>query len=327
MARKNGAAGLPANKSFPTISIIIPVHNGDKWIADALASCLDQRYAPFEVIVIDDGSTDCTCSVVRSCIEANADSPIEIVRTANKGASAARNRGLERATGEYVLFLDADDLLVKGALEALGGVAQKTGVDSVFGSYCRFDEKGQERPWSLKLPYVDSYANIARCLWFQGAALLRKTDLRWNERREIWEGMEYLLDFLTEAHTAAYLGSTIVKVRQHNDPNRMSRRFDHFEPGLTGRFFAEQKIKLTNCNRLKFERASALDYWILTNAYGLMKEHRWKEADALFAEISWENIAAYDWYHAGSLGWAGRIGGRRLGTKAFFYVNKLLQRV
>jgi glycosyltransferase involved in cell wall biosynthesis len=310
----------------PYISIIIPAYNAAAWISDALESCVRQRHNSCEIIVVDDGSTDDTYSVATRCACANADF-VHILRTANKGASAARNIGRTVAKGEYVLFLDADDILANGALEALGSIAAQTGADAVFGSHSNFNHRpGRERSAPRKLKYRDDYANAVQWLWVQGSVLLRNTDLRWNESRVLWEGMEYILDFLADERSVVYTDLIVVWVRQHQSTGRISNRHDHFEPAMTGAFFSEQKSKLANRNGLNFERESALDFRILGNAYALLRVGRRDEADTLFREINWSNVPKYKWYKIGSLPWAGYWAGPRVGTRVFCFANKLIDR-
>jgi glycosyltransferase involved in cell wall biosynthesis len=91
----------------PRISVLIPAYNAADFIRDTLKSVLLQTHGDFEVLVIDDGSTDETASIVES-IE---DTRVRVIRQANSGACVARNHGLQEATGEYIQYLDADDLL------------------------------------------------------------------------------------------------------------------------------------------------------------------------------------------------------------------------
>jgi glycosyltransferase involved in cell wall biosynthesis len=90
--------------SPPRISCIVPVYNGEKYLAEALESIFRQTLAAFEVIVVDDGSTDSTPSV------AGRDARVKYLRQANAGPSAARNHGIRESSGELLAFLDADDL-------------------------------------------------------------------------------------------------------------------------------------------------------------------------------------------------------------------------
>ncbi|HLA81764.1 MAG TPA: glycosyltransferase family A protein [Thermoleophilia bacterium] len=90
----------------PLISCIVPVFNGERYLGEALESIRAQTYRPLEIIVADDGSTDGTATVVAGFAE-----PVRYLFQPNAGPAAARNLGLGAAQGEYVAFLDADDLL------------------------------------------------------------------------------------------------------------------------------------------------------------------------------------------------------------------------
>ena len=99
------------NKTVPLVSVIIPTFNRAAFLPEALASVYAQNGAPLQVIVVDDGSTDHTAEVVR---EWGAD--LEYVYQANRGPAAARNTGIRHAKGEWVTFLDSDDVWPANAL-------------------------------------------------------------------------------------------------------------------------------------------------------------------------------------------------------------------
>jgi len=98
----------------PLISIIMPAYNAGRTIGEAIASVLEQTWRNWELIVVDDGSTDDTAALVSSV----ADARIQLVRQPNAGVSAARNRGLDLARGSFIVFLDADDRSPARGLEA-----------------------------------------------------------------------------------------------------------------------------------------------------------------------------------------------------------------
>lgn len=88
----------------PVISVIVPVYNGEKYIRQAIESVIAQNYGSYEIIVVDDGSTDQTCEILAKYPN------IRYIRQENKGVAAARNTGIRQALGDYLAFIDADDL-------------------------------------------------------------------------------------------------------------------------------------------------------------------------------------------------------------------------
>lgn len=98
---------------MPKVSVIIPTYNYGKYIEKAIDSVLDQTYRDFEIIVVDDGSTDDT----KEIIETKNNKKIRYFYQTNRGASAARNKGIAEARGEYFVFLDADDSFCPENLE------------------------------------------------------------------------------------------------------------------------------------------------------------------------------------------------------------------
>jgi glycosyltransferase involved in cell wall biosynthesis len=114
-------------------SVVIPSFNYAQYLSRALDSVLSQRDSNYEVVVVDDGSTDNTADVVRS-YQLEFSNKIAYVFQHNRGLSAARNHGISLASGEYLLFLDADDELLPGALRQFHFALERTpGLDFVVG--------------------------------------------------------------------------------------------------------------------------------------------------------------------------------------------------
>ena len=101
------------------LSIIIPAYNAEAYLPQCLDSIFNQNYTDYEVLCIDDGSTDDTPDLLRQY--ASKHPQLRILTQSNQGMATARNRGLDEARGEYILFVDSDDLLTDGALETLNG--------------------------------------------------------------------------------------------------------------------------------------------------------------------------------------------------------------
>lgn len=109
------------------ISIIIPAYNAEKFIERAILSAVNQTAQNVEVIVIDDGSEDHTLEIAQALAQKYGN--IKVLHTENGGVSRARNIGLDNANGEYIAFLDADDMLLPDALERMEKCLQETGGD------------------------------------------------------------------------------------------------------------------------------------------------------------------------------------------------------
>jgi hypothetical protein len=158
------AAPAAAAPAFPLVSVVIPVYNGERFLRDAVENVLGQRYPSFEIIIVDDGSTDGTEALI-------ADLPCDVryFRQDNAGPAAARNRGIRDTAGDLIAFLDVDDLwpdhtlglLVdeltrQPELDVVHGYAQLLEWDAATGAY---EYRGNPR---------EAFA------WYIGAALYRK---------------------------------------------------------------------------------------------------------------------------------------------------------
>ena len=117
-------------RTEPLVSIVIPCYNAERWLAGAIESALGQNHVSAEVIVVDDGSTDASPEVIRQF-----KGKINCLSTSNRGPSAARNIGLKAARGEWIQFLDADDLLHPHKLHlSLKSCENYPNVELVLGS-------------------------------------------------------------------------------------------------------------------------------------------------------------------------------------------------
>ena len=102
--------------SEPLNSVIVPVYNCAAYLEECLSSLMDQTFEGFEVFIVDDGSTDDSFRIARTCVKGDARFHFEVLPK-NYGQSVARNKALDKACGEYLVLLDADDLMVPEALE------------------------------------------------------------------------------------------------------------------------------------------------------------------------------------------------------------------
>ena len=119
---------------IPAISVIVPLYNAEKYVADCLESILEQTFTNFEVIVVDDCSTDTSPAIVESFIP-KFDGRLTLIKTGQNSGNAgytARNKGFSFSRGEYVWFVDADDFITKTALEELYTAAKENDADVIY---------------------------------------------------------------------------------------------------------------------------------------------------------------------------------------------------
>lgn len=127
----------------PFVTVIIPAYNAESYIEETLDSVLAQSISNWEMIVIDDGSTDRTPEILAEY--AKKDARIRLITNeANMGVAKTRNRGLELFRGQYVAFLDSDDYWESHMLEKMLARAGETGADIVYCSYSLVDESGKK---------------------------------------------------------------------------------------------------------------------------------------------------------------------------------------
>ncbi len=115
--------------SLPLISVIIPVYNAEKTIAKCIDSVIAQTYQEFEILLIDDGSTDAGGEICKRYAE--SDNRVRYIKKDNGGVSSARNKGIDKAKGEYITFIDSDDWFETDTLETLIVNANKYNADLV----------------------------------------------------------------------------------------------------------------------------------------------------------------------------------------------------
>ena len=124
------------------ISIIIPLYNKEKTIYETVNSCLSQDYTNIEVVVVDDGSTDNSLNMIKSI----TDSRLVVKSFPNGGVSAARNRGAKIANGDFLIFIDADDLMLSNCVSTLVALEKKYPGADIYCGNCEVVSNGESTP-------------------------------------------------------------------------------------------------------------------------------------------------------------------------------------
>lgn len=143
------------------VSIITPSYNSAKFIAETIQSVQNQTYQNWEMIIVDDGSSDETESVVLNIIQ--KDNRIQFHKLSqNSGPAVARNTGIEKASGDYMTFIDADDIWFPTFIENNIKTIQETGIPFVFSSYKRANEQLEFVYSDFIVPNKVSYSDILK---------------------------------------------------------------------------------------------------------------------------------------------------------------------
>lgn len=236
------------------ISVIIPCYNAQAYLAACLDSLLCQSVRDIEVILIDDGSMDNTAQIAQAY--ASKDTRIRLIRQKNAGVSAARNAGLEKARGDWICFVDADDLLPPKALETL---LSHTGddVDMVVSLHETFDESGTRRVdpdtrWmdlkgekrrhaaALRLIEGDTVLNIM-CNKLHRRAKLLSEGLKLDPGVRIAEDALFNLEAVLCADQIAFCDHVTYRYRIHGASATQSQRQSEFDRHLPW-FLSMQKM-------------------------------------------------------------------------------------
>ncbi|MBL0744027.1 glycosyltransferase family 2 protein [Chryseolinea lacunae] len=178
-----------STRKSPLLSIITPTYNRAASLPAMLDSVLRQEYEDWEVVVADDGSTDNTPEILAPYLN---DRRIRYFQKPNSGVSDTRNFAVEKSVGEYLFFLDSDDLLREGTLSAFGKSIEQTHADVLFGS-CRMVKDGVEK---IKEPSdLGQIFNHVKGLFLAGAFCIKKdvfmtvggynTTLKFSENYEL----------------------------------------------------------------------------------------------------------------------------------------------
>ena len=158
------------------ISIVIPVYNTQKYLDQCLGSILLQTYRNFEVICVNDGSTDNSLKILEKY--AQLDKRVKIINQKKTGIAPARNAGMAVATGEYIIFLDSDDFFDSTMMEEMVTKGDETGADVVVCSYNVFDDKKQRDVSGTIMPLVNAPAAPPE-RW--GQELFNLSGATWNK--------------------------------------------------------------------------------------------------------------------------------------------------
>lgn len=211
----------PKNINKPLVSVIVPVYNAEQFLGECVQSVINQTYTNWELLLVDDGSPDMSGSLCDKWSE--KDNRIRVFHKANGGASSARNKGLKEAEGEWITFVDADDVIHRKFLE--NRINCDTS-DYVVGGFSIF---GKARKNTLKRhsykndEYVDYLRNIALsrasgCSSLYKKSIINSANLCLNEKLRSGEDHLFNLEYLLYCRSVEAINDAGYYIRPHELP-------------------------------------------------------------------------------------------------------------
>lgn len=214
----------------PMFSIILPVYNNEKYLVKCLNSMKDQPFSDFEVICVNDGSTDESGDILDRY--ADRDKRFRVFHTKNRGPGAARNLALTKVQGKYVLFIDADDYFADNALKVLNVYVEKNKPDLLFFAHDRIDSKTGCVIYSnkkrLDAPLLKigklTLINETDMLQYENTSawgkvfdrtLIDRLSLKFSEKIRFGEDVLFSLPALLYARKMAFLNQVLYTYRDH----------------------------------------------------------------------------------------------------------------
>lgn len=216
---------------LPKISVILPVFNGEKYIKKAIESVLSQSLSDFELIIVNDGSTDSTSDIINKF----NDSRIRLISQDNMGPGASRNKALKLASGEYIMYLDADDWFTDDALEIAFSEAKSKNTDLTFFQMINYDDKTgrvYENDWFDLKTFDESFENkvfnpaetpgslfdlsVGVCQKIYNADFLRRINARFPEGI-FFEDMPFFYYVYLKAERISILKKHLYYRRKHDE--------------------------------------------------------------------------------------------------------------
>lgn len=216
------------------VSVIIPLFNKEQAIRNTLQSVLCQTYKDLEVVVVDDGSTDGSTAIAKEM--ADKDARIKYFRKLNGGVSSARNYGLHKSQGEWIVFLDADDEMLPCNLEYLLDIAKRFNVSIAAANFVVSLGEGKIRESKIKISKATRFGNFFKALVYRqgtfcpGATIYRRDQLGkkpYNENFSRYEDLEFELRIIKN-NPVAFSPKVVAVI--HNEYSGLSNpRNDYIE--------------------------------------------------------------------------------------------------
>jgi glycosyltransferase involved in cell wall biosynthesis len=251
----------------PLVSVIIPCRNGAPWLADAIESCLNQTYRNLQVVFVDNGSTDESVNVAKGY-----GASVTVLECAQEGASAARNAGLVRAEGEFIQFLDADDVLHRDKIRLqIERLASAPPASVCSGAWARFRSDPREARFAAESVWRDLAPHeflisswlgggmMPNFAWLAPRTVIGKAG-PWNERLSLNDDGEFFCRVVLASSGILFCNDARGYYRTLFDPTLSKRRDDDALASYYESIELSCRTLLQHCVSAAAARACATHY-------------------------------------------------------------------
>jgi glycosyltransferase involved in cell wall biosynthesis len=252
----------------PLVSILIPLYNSEKYIAETIQSCLNQSYNNIEIIIVDDGSTDNSYKIAKSF----ENDTIKVYKQENKGACAARNLAFEKSSGDYIQYLDADDILSSNKIESQLACFKQYGNNVI--TSCKWDRfynnineakfpdrqtyKTYEKSIDWILDSINKNDMGQTSIWLTPRNIIEKTG-KWNEKLTINQDGEFFHRVLLNVNSVIFCENAYVYYRS-GDKNSITYTTNKRAESLLSSYMLMEQYLLKKEDTERIRRACYKKY-------------------------------------------------------------------
>jgi glycosyltransferase involved in cell wall biosynthesis len=264
------------------VSIVIPCYNAQRWVSQAIESCFSQTYAPIEIIVIDDGSTDRSLERIK-----RFDDRVRWETGPNRGGNHARNRGFAISAGQYIQFLDADDYLLPDKIRQQVARLDTSSTDVVYGDwrYQRHYQDGSVQLGDIEVAGAqDDVLGALLGLWWvaNGALLFRRSVVAriggWDESLQAAQDRDFFTSVAMAGARIAYQPGAHFIYRRHGEGSiTTSNRLCWLENHRRVSEKAIAALKSSQRFSKEYRQNLATFYFVLARAYFDLDRNKYQE--------------------------------------------------